>query len=63
MEWDNVVIASDFDLDLIFSDERLQQEVNLFYVACTRAVKELYLDFTALSLILTNEHNKQKEVV
>ena len=60
MEWDNVVIASDFDLDLIFSDERLQQEVNLFYVACTRAIKELYLDFTALSLLLANEHNKQK---
>lgn len=44
MEWDIVEIANDFNLDLIFNqDERNQQEVNLFYVACTRAIKELHL--------------------
>lgn len=44
MEWQFVEIADDFNLDLIFNqDERNQQEVNLFYVACTRAIKELHL--------------------
>lgn len=44
MEWQFVEIADDFNLDLIFNqDEKNQQEVNLFYVACTRAIKELHL--------------------
>ena len=62
MEWDNVVIADDFDLKKVLdvsSDGKVsEQEVNLFYVACTRAklglklpkeflevYSEYYLDF------------------
>ena len=41
MEWDNVVIADDFPLDKILDvgadGNYNEQEVNLFYVACTRA--------------------------
>lgn len=45
MEWDNVIISDDFAPKPILSPEcdpaYNQQEVNLFYVACTRAVKTL----------------------
>lgn len=39
MEWDNVVIADDFDLQKVLDvgGKINEQEVNLFYVACTRA--------------------------
>lgn len=41
MEWDNVVIADDFPVDKILdvgaNGNYNEQEVNLFYVACTRA--------------------------
>ncbi len=46
-EWKNVVIAEDFDIDTILlePDEKgyNQQEVNLFYVAITRAINKLQL--------------------
>ena len=48
-EWDNVIIANDFPVDKIFTLERkkdclwTQQEINLMYVACTRAIKTLQL--------------------
>lgn len=47
MEWDNVIISDDFAPKPILcneSDEAYnQQEVNLFYVACTRAIKTLQI--------------------
>lgn len=45
MEWDNVVLAEDFDFDLIFKETEvgMNQELNLFYVACTRAKVNLQL--------------------
>lgn len=46
-EWDSVIIADDFDLKTIAKSETEegydQQEVNLFYVACTRAINVLQL--------------------
>ena len=42
-EWSNVVIADDFDLSKVFGPKRNQQEVNLLYVACTRAIDNLQL--------------------
>lgn len=46
-EWSNVIIGDDFDLKTIFKEEEEQgydqQEVNLFYVACTRAINTLQL--------------------
>ena len=47
MEWENVIIDDDFNVETILKsvgDEGYnQQEVNLFYVACTRAIKNLQL--------------------
>lgn len=47
MEWDSVVIADDFDIDKILDvgvgGKCNEQEVNLFYVACTRAKYEIKL--------------------
>lgn len=46
MEWDNVIIADDFNIDIIKPKDDTppnKQEVNLFYVACTRAIKNLVL--------------------
>ena len=47
MEWDNVIVADDFPIDVILKLEHEkgynQQEVNLFYVACTRAKYKLQL--------------------
>lgn len=46
-EWDSVIIGDDFDLKTIMKREDEegfdQQEVNLFYVACTRAITTLQL--------------------
>ena len=46
-EWDSVIIGDDFDLKTILKSETEegydQQEVNLFYVACTRAISVLQL--------------------
>lgn len=51
MEWNTVEIASDFNLECIFNeDKKSQQEVNLFYVACTRAIKELYLPQSVIEI-------------
>lgn len=63
MEWDNVIISSDFDIENIKSDSTtpVQQEVNLFYVACTRAIKKLALPCDFYSLY--EEHiNNQEEI-
>ena len=47
MEWSNVIIADDFNTETILKSVGdsgyNQQEVNLFYVACTRAVNTLQL--------------------
>lgn len=47
MEWDYVVIADDFKPKMILCNQDdpdyNQQEVNLFYVACTRAIKKLQI--------------------
>ena len=47
MEWSNVIIADDFNTDTILKSVGdsgyNQQEVNLFYVACTRAINTLQL--------------------
>jgi len=47
MEWENVVISDDFMPKFVLCDENdplfNQQEVNLFYVACTRAIKNLQI--------------------
>ena len=47
MEWSNVIIADDFNTETILKSVGdggyNQQEVNLFYVACTRAINTLQL--------------------
>lgn len=63
MEWDNVIISSDFDIENIKSDSStpVQQEVNLFYVACTRAIKKLALPYDFYTIY--EEHiNNQEEI-
>jgi len=41
-EWDSVILGDDFPTKAIV-DSSSQAEINLFYVACTRAIKELQL--------------------
>jgi hypothetical protein len=51
-EWNNVIIAKDFPIAKILEDDlegKWQQEVNLFYVACTRAIKKLQLPDSFIS--------------
>lgn len=52
MEWEQVKIHSDFNCEVITLEKGMekynQQEVNLFYVACTRAVNKLELPFEFL---------------
>jgi superfamily I DNA/RNA helicase len=47
MEWSNVIIADDFNTETILKSVGdsgyNQQEVNLFYVACTRAINTIQL--------------------
>lgn len=43
MEWENVIIANDFPIKPCRTDNTNTQELNLFYVACTRAIKQLQL--------------------
>lgn len=61
MEWDNVVIADDFDmkkvLDVGEQGSVNEQEVNLFYVACTRAKQGLLLPTGFVDVY--NEHNEE----
>ena len=49
MEWDYVIIAEDFDTETLIKLEGQegynQQEINLFYVAVTRAIKKVQLPF------------------
>lgn len=42
MEWDCVALGNDYKMDSIL-EGKSQEEVNLFYVACTRAIKVLQL--------------------
>lgn len=62
MEWDNVIIADDFSPKTILCAEDApaynQQEVNLFYVACTRAIKNLQIP-----LEFMDAYNKHKRAV
>lgn len=55
-EWDNVIIAGDFPIKLILDPKEettfWEQERNLFYVACTRAINSLELPQAFL-----NEYN------
>jgi ATP-dependent exoDNAse (exonuclease V) beta subunit len=51
LEYDNVVIANDFKFGTKEVLEMPEQELNLLYVACTRAKKNLQLP-TILSLEL-----------
>lgn len=66
MEWDNVIIGDDFPIDIILKlpndPEYNQQEVNLFYVACTRAKLNLELPDTFYDVYsdALNEFNKQQ---
>lgn len=53
MEWDHVVLANDFKMDSVIESTN-QEEVNLFYVACTRAIKVLQLP-SSLDAIFTEE--------
>ena len=52
MEWKQVKIHSDFNCEVITLEKGMekynQQEVNLFYVACTRAINTLELPFEFL---------------
>ncbi len=47
MEWNSAVVADDFPINTILKEQGEegynQQEVNLFYVACTRAINKLQL--------------------
>lgn len=48
LEWDDVIIADDFATDMVIKGDQGdgkydQQEVNLFYVACTRAMGTLQI--------------------
>ena len=47
MEWDNVIVGDDFPVDTILKLPHEkgynQQEINLFYVACTRAKLNIQL--------------------
>lgn len=42
-EWEHVIIADDFPIKPDMEENKNEQEVNLFYVACTRAIKTLQL--------------------
>ena len=48
LEWSNVVVANDFNCETLLKSEGdewyNQQEINLFYVACTRAIHKLEID-------------------
>lgn len=45
MEWDNVIVADDFPIKPCMQDNTNTQEINLFYVAVTRAIKTLQLPY------------------
>lgn len=42
MEWEYVVLADDFNMDSVIESKN-QADINLFYVACTRAINVLQL--------------------
>lgn len=50
MEWENVIVADDFPIKPNKDENTNVQEVNLFYVACTRAIKQLQLPYEIHSL-------------
>lgn len=61
MEWENVVIADDFNIDMIKPKDQTppnKQEVNLFYVACTRAINNLVLPNDIYSMYLESKESK-----
>lgn len=51
-EWDNVIVADDFDIERIFGEVIYQQDINLLYVACTRAIKKLDVPFRLYELMM-----------
>ena len=58
MEWLDVKIADDFKIDVITSNNAEtfdQQEVNLFYVACTRAINNLQLPSEYVAHLIQKE--------
>ena len=58
MEWLDVKIADDFKIDVITSNNSEtfdQQEVNLFYVACTRAINNLQLPSEYVAHLIQQE--------
>ena len=67
MEWSNVIIADDFNIETVLKkvgdDGYNQQEVNLFYVACTRAINtiELPTEFYQEYKAALEDFNEQEE--
>lgn len=62
MEWSDVKIAEDFKIDVITADnERFdQQEINLFYVACTRAINNLQLPDDYVAYLKQQKEDNEK---
>lgn len=62
LEWDVVVVDDDFrdllDSDINFSNEEVQDEMNLLYVAATRAMKKLQINNLILGIL--KNINKEK---
>lgn len=61
MEWDNVVISDDFNHKHIFAMNADQQEINLFYVACTRAIKNLQLPPNIYGIVMSGEYLESQD--
>lgn len=58
MEWDNVIVADDFPIKRDMKENTNVQEVNLFYVACTRAIKTLQLPYELQEMFEDTQENE-----
>lgn len=58
MEWESVIIADDFPIKPNKDENTNVQEVNLFYVACTRAIKQLQLPYEIQELFEDKEDGR-----